>query len=41
MVARYGKGVIATRSPLAVGAGEQVWAIPAAMVAWLLPGVVD
>lgn len=36
MRARYGKGVIVTRTPLAVGDDESVWAIPAGIVAWLL-----
>lgn len=36
MRARYGKGVVVTRTPLAVGADEPVWAIPAGIVAWLL-----
>jgi uncharacterized protein len=36
MRARYGKGVIVTRTPLAVGVDEPVWAIPAGVVAWLL-----
>jgi predicted AAA+ superfamily ATPase len=36
MRARYGRGVIVTRTPLAVGEHEPVWAIPAGIVAWLL-----
>lgn len=36
MRARYGEGVIVTRTPLAVGDDEAVWAIPAGIVAWLL-----
>lgn len=36
MRARYGEGVIVTRTPLTVGDEEPVWAIPAGIVAWLL-----
>jgi uncharacterized protein len=36
MKARYGRGVMVTRSPLLTGAEEPVWAIPAAIVGWLL-----
>ena len=36
MRARYGKGVVVTRTPLALGDDEPVWAIPAGIVAWLL-----
>jgi predicted AAA+ superfamily ATPase len=36
MRTRHGKGVIVTRTPLAVGSDEPVWAIPAGVVAWLL-----
>jgi uncharacterized protein len=36
MRARYGKGVIVTRTPMAVGDEEPVWAIPAGIAAWLL-----
>lgn len=36
MRARYGRGVMVTRTPLALGAEEVVWAIPAGIVAWLL-----
>ncbi len=36
MRARYGKGVIVTRTPLVVSADEAVWAVPAGIVAWLL-----
>jgi uncharacterized protein len=39
MKARHGRGVIATRSPLFTDPDEPVWAIPAAMLAWLLGGV--
>ena len=31
----YCKGVIATRSPLAMGHDEPVWAVPAGIPAWL------
>jgi predicted AAA+ superfamily ATPase len=34
--ARYGSGVIATRTPFAVGGDEEVWAVPVGIVAWLL-----
>lgn len=34
--ARYGSGVIATRTPVAVGGDEAVWAVPAGIVAWIL-----
>jgi predicted AAA+ superfamily ATPase len=34
--ARYGRGVMATRLPLVVGEHEPVWAVPSAIVAWLL-----
>jgi uncharacterized protein len=36
MKARYGRGVMVTRSPLLTGADEPIWAIPAGMLAWLL-----
>jgi hypothetical protein len=36
MKARYGRGVMVTRSPLLTGADEPIWAIPAAILAWLL-----
>ena len=36
--ARYGRGVMVTRSPLAIGGDETVWAVPAGIVAWLLSG---
>lgn len=36
MKARYGRGVMVTRSPIAVGDDEPVWAVPASIVAWLL-----
>lgn len=36
MRARYGRGVMVTRSPLLVGGREPVWAVPAGVVAWLL-----
>lgn len=36
LTARYGRGVMVTRSPLAIGGDEPVWAIPAGIVAWLL-----
>jgi predicted AAA+ superfamily ATPase len=36
MKSRYGRGIMATRSPLVIESSESVWAIPAAMVAWLL-----
>ena len=34
--ARHGRGVMVTRSPLLTGADEPIWAIPAAILAWLL-----
>ncbi len=36
MRTRHGRGVIVTRTPLAVGDDEPVWAIPAGIAAWLL-----
>jgi uncharacterized protein len=36
ITARHGRGVMVTRSPLLIGAGEPVWAIPAGVLAWLL-----
>lgn len=36
MSARYGKGVLVTRTPLTLGDDEPVWAIPSGLVAWLL-----
>jgi uncharacterized protein len=36
MRARYGRGVMVTRSPLVLGHNEDIWAIPAGIVAWLL-----
>jgi uncharacterized protein len=36
MKARYGRGVMVTRSPLLTGPDEPVWAIPASILAWLL-----
>jgi predicted AAA+ superfamily ATPase len=36
MHARYGRGVMITRTPLEVGDEAPVWAIPAGIVAWLL-----
>lgn len=36
MRARYGRGVMVTRSPLLVGGQEPVWAVPASIVAWLV-----
>jgi len=36
MRARYGRGVMVTRSPLLTGADEPIWAIPAAILAWML-----
>jgi len=36
MRARYGRGVMVTRSPLLTGADEPIWAIPASILAWLL-----
>lgn len=36
MRARYGGGVMATRSVLSVERSEPVWALPAGMLAWLL-----
>jgi uncharacterized protein len=36
MKARYGRGVMVTRSPLLTGANEPIWAVPAGMFAWLL-----
>jgi uncharacterized protein len=36
MKARHGRGVMVTRSPLLTGADEPIWAIPAAILAWLL-----
>jgi uncharacterized protein len=36
MRARHGRGVMVTRSPLLTGAQEPIWAIPAAILAWLL-----
>ena len=36
MRARHGRGVMVTRSPLLTGADEPIWAIPAAILAWLL-----
>jgi hypothetical protein len=36
MTARYGRGVMVTRSPLVLGEHEPVWAIPAGIVSWLL-----
>jgi predicted AAA+ superfamily ATPase len=38
MRARYGRGVMVTRSPLVVGERESVWAVPASILAWLLGG---
>jgi uncharacterized protein len=37
MRARHGRGVMVTRSPLLIGAHEPIWAIPASILAWLLP----
>lgn len=36
MRTRYNKGVIVTRTPLSIGPDENVWAVPAGIVAWLL-----
>lgn len=36
MRARYGRGVMVTRSPLLTGTNEPIWAIPAGMLVWLL-----
>ena len=36
MKARYGRGVMVTRSPLLVGVEEPIWGIPAGILAWLL-----
>lgn len=36
MRAKYEKGVMVTRTPLAIGEEEPVWAVPAGIVAWLL-----
>lgn len=36
MKARYGRGVMVTRSPLLVDPREPIWAIPAGLLAWLL-----
>jgi len=36
MRARHGRGVMVTRSPLLTGSDEPIWAIPAAILAWLL-----
>jgi hypothetical protein len=36
MKARHGHGVMVTRSPLLTGPDEPIWAIPAAILAWLL-----
>jgi uncharacterized protein len=36
MKARHGRGVMVTRSPLLTGPDEPIWAIPAAILAWLL-----
>jgi len=36
MKARYGRGVMVTRSPLLTGPDESIWAIPAGILAWLL-----
>jgi predicted AAA+ superfamily ATPase len=36
MKARYGRGVMVTRSPLLTGADEPIWAIPAGILAWML-----
>jgi hypothetical protein len=34
--ARYGRGVLVTRTPLLLGPDEPVWAVPAGTLAWLL-----
>jgi predicted AAA+ superfamily ATPase len=36
MKARYGRGVIITRTPLVIGDDEPIWAVPAGITAWLL-----
>jgi uncharacterized protein len=36
MTARYGRGVMVTRSPLLTGPDEPIWAIPAGILGWLL-----
>jgi predicted AAA+ superfamily ATPase len=36
MRASYGQGVMATRTPLVTGDEEPIWAVPSAVVAWLL-----
>ncbi len=36
MKARYGHGVMVTRSPLLIDPHEPIWAIPASILAWLL-----
>ena len=36
MKARYGRGVMVTRSPLLVDRHEPIWAVPASILAWLL-----
>jgi hypothetical protein len=36
MAARYGRGVMATRSPYLVETDAHIWAVPASMLAWLL-----
>jgi predicted AAA+ superfamily ATPase len=36
MDARYGRGIMATRSPYLVENGARIWAVPASMLAWLL-----
>lgn len=38
MKARYGEGIMATRSSFTVDDDEPVWAVPAGIVAWLLDG---
>lgn len=36
MKARYGRGIMVTRSPLLVDPHEPIWAVPASILAWLL-----
>lgn len=38
MRARYGRGVMVTRSPLLTGPDEAVWAVPAGVLTWLVGG---
>lgn len=38
MRARYGRGVMVTRSPLLTGPDEPVWAVPAGVLTWLVGG---